>query len=180
MFTIQNSFLLVIDVEGKLAFLMHEREKLFRNITKLIEACRILDIPIIFTEQVPEKIGQTVPEILDLLKNESPVVKASFSCCGSISFLNKLKRFKRKQIIVTGIETHVCVYQTVYDLLAQKFEIQVVADAVSSRGLENKQTALERMNNSGARLTSAEMIICELLKTSKHPKFKEIIGLIKN
>ena len=179
MFTPQESVLLVIDVQGKLAHLMFEKEKLFKNIQALIRMASFLEIPIFYTEQVPEKIGPTIPEIANHLHNLSPIRKASFSCFLEENFLKKLKSYQRHQIIVCGIETHVCVYQTAADLLEDKYEVQVVTDAVSSRTEENKKAALERLKSFGAQLTSMEMLACELLRTSEHKKFKEVLGLIK-
>lgn len=179
MFTIENSILLIIDVQGKLAPLMHDKERVIRHIQGLIQAAQHLAIPIIFTEQVPEKIGPTIPELTRLLHHHKPIVKTAFSCCGEKEFTEHLRQINRHQVIVTGIETHVCVCQTVSDLLAMDYHVQAVADAVSSRALENKAIGLRRMESLGAVITSAEMIITELIRTSRHPKFKEILGLIK-
>src|SRR5436190_1404373 len=178
MFQIAQSVLIVIDVQGKLAKLVYNKLSTYRHLEALIHASQILNIPILYTEQVPEKIGKTIPVIARILKPAQPIVKSSFSCCGSKEFVQQLNALNRKQIIVTGIETHVCVYQTVADLL-ERFQVQVVADAVSSRTAENTQVALRRMEKLGAEITTTEMIICELLQTSKHEKFREIIKLIK-
>ncbi len=179
MFTPENTVLLVIDVQGRLAYLMHEKEKIFKHIQALIQMARHLSIPIIYTEQVPEKIGVTIPEIKNSLQDHQPIIKKTFSCCGEPQFLKHLSSFKRKQIIVCGIETHVCVYQTVSDLLDKKYSIQVVLDAISSRTKENNDLAIDRMKMLGAVMTSTEMIATELLRTSAHPKFKEILNLIR-
>ena len=179
MFEINKTVLVVIDVQGKLATLVAEKEKVYANISGLIKAVQILNIPIIYTEQVPEKIGKTIPKIALLLSTLSPITKSSFSCCGSKEFLEQLTRLKRKQVIITGIETHVCVYQTITDLLKLQFAVQVVADAVSSRTAENRRIALERVKKLGADITSTEMVLCELLKTAKHEKFRDIIKFIK-
>ena len=179
MFEIKNSVLIVIDVQGKLAYLMHEKDKLFKNIQGLIRAMQYLNIPILYTEQVPEKIGSTVPEIHHLLSQQKPIVKTSFSCCQEEKFIKSLQALKRKQIIVCGIETHVCVYQTVSDLLDLKYPVQVVHNAVSSRSQENKEIALKRIESIGAAPTSTEMILTELLRTSKHPKFRDVLSLIR-
>ncbi len=179
LFTADHSLLLIIDVQGKLAQIMYERDKVYKNLTSFIKAAKILNIPIIYTEQAPEKIGPTVSEIAQHLTNLTPIKKKSFSCCGSTEFLHELTKFNRQQIIVAGIETHVCVYQTVIDLMERKFKVQLVADAVSSRTQENKVIALERIKSAGIPLTSTEMIICELLKTAEHKNFKDIMGLIK-
>jgi len=179
MFTPENTILCVIDIQGKLAQLMHAKEVLFAQVTRLIRAATILNIPIIVTEQVPTKIGRTIPEIATHFNEYHPIEKSSFSCCGNDEFNNKLKESGRKQVLITGIETHVCVYQTVCDLIEKKYDVQVVGDAVASRSVDNKYYALDRIKNIGVCLTSTEMIICELLKTSEHPKFKEVTQLIK-
>ena len=179
MFEINKTILIIIDVQGKLAGLVHDKEKIYKNISALIKAAQLLSIPIIYTEQVPEKIGKTIPEIADLLTGQKPLIKSSFSCCGNKEFVSKLKALNCKQLVVVGIETHVCVYQTIADLLDLKYEVQVVADAVSSRTLENSKIALKQMRKLGADITSTEMIICELMKTSEHKKFRDVIKLIK-
>ena len=178
-FSIEKSIFVVIDVQGRLAYLMHEKEMLFRHIQALVYAADYLNIPVIFTEQVPEKIGATIPEITGLFKNRKPITKKTFSCWGSQEFQKKITALKRKEIILCGIETHVCLYQTAVDLIEAKFDVQVVADAVSSRTKENKDIALNRIQAFGASLTSAEMLMCELLKTSTHPQFKEVLKLIR-
>ncbi len=179
MITTKNSVLIVIDVQGNLAYRMHDKEALFKNIRSIIKACKTLSIPIIYTEQAPEKIGSTVPEIVEFLTDVPLIKKRSFSCCAEKDFPNALKILKRSHVIVVGIETHVCLYQTVRDLLDKKYQVQVVADAVSSRTLENKEIALKRMGSIGAVLTSTEMLATELLITSAHEKFKDVLNLIR-
>ncbi len=178
-FSPNQSVLVVIDVQGRLAYLMYEKETLFKHIQALIQAADHLKIPVIFTEQVPEKIGFTVPEVADYFKGRKPILKETFSCFGSKAFQKTLAKLKRQQIILCGIETHVCLYQTVFDLKEAKYQVQVVADAVSSRTKENKDAALHRMEYFGVTLTSTEMLACELLKTSVHPRFKEVLKLIR-
>lgn len=178
-FTPNQSVLVVIDVQGRLAYLMHDKEVLFKHIQALIQAADHLGIPVLFTEQVPQKIGFTVPEVADYFKGRKPILKETFSCFGSTEFQKKLSALKRKQIILCGIETHVCLYQTAVDLKEAKYEVQVVADAVSSRAKENKDAALRLMEHFGVTLTATEMLACELLKTSVHPKFREVLKLIR-
>lgn len=180
MFIPENSILIVIDIQGKLARLMHAKDVLFAQVSKLIRAAALLKIPILVTEQVPAKLGRTIPEIAAHLKKYHPIGKSSFSCCGNRDFIKKLKDSGRKQVVVAGIEAHVCVYQTVCDLLTKKYEVQVAGDAVASRFVDDKYYALDRMKVLGAGLTSTEMIICEWLGTSEHPKFKQVSDLIKN
>ncbi len=179
MFSQESSVLLIVDVQGKLAHLMHEKDSLIQHIGGLICVAEYLDIPTIITEQAPDKIGPTIPEISGLIKDFKPIVKTSFSCCGQPEFMQKLETLNRKQIIVVGIEAHVCVYQTVFELLNSQHEVQVVGDAVSSRTKANKSLALKRIRAFGDDVTSTEMITCELLRSSEHPKFREVINLIK-
>ena len=179
MFDSKKAALLIIDVQGKLAASVFEKEKVCKNIQTLIKAAKILRIPILWTEQVPEKIGNTIPEIATWLRPLQPISKASFSCCGEKKFRDDLVDLKRRQIVITGIETHVCVYQTVADLVELKYAVQVVADAVSSRSADNKQYGLERIKEVGGQITCAEMIICELLQRAEGEKFKAILHLIK-
>src|SRR3989338_3732585 len=169
MFSPEESVLLIIDVQGKLAQLMYRKEEMFLNLTRLVQAVDQLDIPILYTEQVSEKLGSTIPAITDLLKKVQPIPKASLSCWGEEKFVQALRRLQRSLIIVAGIETHICVYQTVVDLIGQKYDVQVVCDAVSSRTVENKQIGLERIRLAGGVMTSTEMILCEFLKTARHP-----------
>lgn len=179
MFSIEKSVLVLIDLQEKLFQVMQEKENLLRNIQILVQTCQHLQIPIIYTEQVPTKLGSTVFEIQSFLGSPSPIEKSSFSCFARKTFRNSLKDTHRHQVILAGIETHVCVYQTVSDLINQKYEVQVVADAVSSRCNQNKNIALDRMKSMGGVLTSTEMILFEWLKTAEHEKFHEILKLIK-
>lgn len=174
-----DTALIVIDVQGKLATLMHEKETLFQNLARLIRGAQLLQIPIVLTEQYPQGLGETAPEIKSLLPDVQPITKMSFSCCGAETFINSLEELDRKQLLVAGIESHICVYQTVSDLLDAGYEVEVVADAVSSRTAENRQLGLSRMYDMGARLTSTEMALFELLRVAGTPTFKEISKLVK-
>ncbi len=179
MFSADNSLLLVIDVQGKLADLVRDSTHLIQHIQVLTQTANYLEIPIIYTEQVPEKIGPTVPSIAQNLENVEPITKRMFSCCGEQRFLQELNEYDRNEIIVTGIEAHVCVYQTVYDLLNQSFNVKVVRDAVSSRKDHDYQTALQQMEILGAKLTTTEMMICELIKGADHARFKDVMKFLK-
>ncbi|MHC4186807.1 MAG: hydrolase [Planctomycetota bacterium] len=179
MLDIKNCCLIVIDVQGKLAQLMHEKDRLFKNIQVLIKGCRILNIPILWTQQVPQTLGQTIAQITELLIDIEPINKASFSCCGEEKFLQALEKLNRKQIILCGIETHICIYQTALDFLQRGHYVEVVADAVSSRTLQNKEIALQKIQSIGAQTTTTEMILFELAKTAEHPQFKQIAKLVK-
>ncbi|MFN3392953.1 MAG: hydrolase [Candidatus Thermochlorobacter sp.] len=174
-----DTALIIIDVQGKLATLMHEKERLFQNLTRLIRGAQILKIPIVLTEQYPQGLGETVPEIKALMPDVQPITKMSFSCCGEEAFLDAIEELDREQLLVAGIESHVCVYQTVADLLDAGYSVEVVADAVSSRTAENYKLGLSRMDDMGAWLTSTEMALFELLRVAGTPTFKEISKLVK-
>lgn len=180
MLTRDNTALLVIDVQGRLAQVMHEKEALFANVERMIKGAKILELPILWSEQVPEKLGPTLPEFAELLADSGqPISKASFSCCGVEPFMTALKATGRKQILVAGIETHVCVYQTALDLLNLGYEVQLVTDAVSSRTLENRALGIERIKEAGATLTGTEMALFELLRVAEGDQFRAISKLVK-
>lgn len=179
MLKIENTILLIIDIQGNLAHLMHGKERLFKNVQKLIKGIQILGIPILWVEQNPQGLGPTIPEIAELLSNIQPISKMSFSSCRNDGFLQTLNTLNRKQILIAGIEAHVCVYQTAADLVDNGYEVQVVTDAVSSRSVENKEIGLQRMKNSGATLTSVETALFELLKVAEGEQFKEILKIVK-
>ena len=179
MLDIEKCSLVVVDVQGRLAQLMYGREAVFTNIQILIKAAKILNIPIVWCQQVPDSLGPTVSEIAELLSDTEPINKASFSCCGDERFISKLNSLDRRQVLLCGIETHVCIYQTAVDLRSRGYEVSVAADAVSSRTLENKQIGLERLRAEGVNVSSTEMALFELLRTAEHPQFKQIAKLVK-
>ncbi len=171
--------LVIVDVQGKLAQLMHDKDNLFKNIRILIQSAKILDIPILWCQQVPAALGATVPEIAGLLTDSKPIDKSSFSCCGCEAFNGELENLGRKQVLLCGIETHVCVYQSAVDLLAKDYEVEVIADAVSSRTAENKRIGLNKMAAQGAKISCVETVLFELLRTAEHPQFRQIAKLVK-
>jgi nicotinamidase-related amidase len=176
---IQDCCLAVIDVQGKLAQLVVDKEALFKNIRILIQAAQILHIPVLWCQQVPEALGPTVPEIAELLTGSEPIDKATFSCCGQERFNAELNALGKEQILLCGIETHVCIYQTAMDLMEGGLDVTILADAVSSRTAQNRHVALTRLAAEGAHISSTEMDLFELLKTAKHPQFKDIAKLVK-
>lgn len=171
--------LVCLDIQGNLAQAMDRKEDLFKNLKILLSGLRLLEVPVIWTEQNPQRLGPTIPEIASLLSDLKPIPKMSFSCCGNEEFLKALKQAKRKHVLMAGIEAHICVYQTAIDLLDRGYEVHVVADGISSRTPENKAIALEKVKAAGAELTSTETVLFELLKTAEHPKFKEMVGIVK-
>lgn len=179
MFTGDDTVLVIIDIQEKLFRVIHEKETLSANTVKLVKGIRSLDIPVIVTEQNPAGLGLTLPELSSLLPDIEPITKFDFSCCKEEVFLRKIDELKRNQIILCGIETHICVYQTAMDLTDMGYEVQVATDCVSSRTTTNHETALSRMELEGIMPATTEMILFEILGTAKHDKFKEISTIIK-
>ena len=179
MLTVTDSVLLVIDVQEKLFRVMYQKEQLDDNLQRLIKGIKVLEIPVLVTEQYPQGLGPTIPEIAQLLAGVKPYPKVNFSCCGDEAFLQAFKRLGRKQALIAGIESHVCVYQTAADLIAAGYEVYVVGDAVSSRTEQNRDTGLKMMIQLDAKLTSTEAALFELLKVAKGDKFKAISQIVR-
>jgi nicotinamidase-related amidase len=179
MLTVDNTVLLVIDFQGNLAQAMADRILLFENAQKMIRGIQVFDIPLVATEQIPAKLGPTIPEIASLFRGVTPIAKESFSCCQNPLFLQTLEKTGRRQILLTGIETHICVYQTALDLLSAGYQVYVVSDAVSSRTAGNREIGLKMMRDAGGKLTCTEAVLFELLKTAAHEKFKDIFRIVK-
>ncbi len=174
-----EAVLLFIDVQGKLHEIMHEKEMLDGNLEKLIQCAKLLEIPILGTEQIPEKLGATNEPFKSLLNGVPMIGKSAFSCCGEPKFMEAFRSLGKQQAILVGIETHVCVYQTAIDLLEDGVEVFVVADAVSSRAPENKALALQAMRDAGAKVLPTETILFALLRDASDPRFKDLLQLIK-
>jgi nicotinamidase-related amidase len=174
-----NCCLLVIDVQEKLYGVMHQKEVLADHLEKLIRAMRILEVPVMVTEQYPQGIGQTIVRLSALLEGFPVLSKIHFSCCGDPIFLKKFQELNRRQVLIVGIECHVCVHQTAVDLLDRGYRVQIVADGVSSRTAQNRDIGLQKMRDEGAMITSTETVVFELLKAAGSDKFREISKIIK-
>lgn len=179
MFTVDNSVMVLVDVQGKLAQIMHEKDALFASLKTMIQCMQAIGVPIIWMEQIPRNLGDTTPEIAQCVVDNSPIPKSSFSCCGEPAFMQALKASGRNQVILTGIETHICVFQTASDLIQRGCQVQVAKDCVSSRTLANKETGLERIVQVGGQVTCVEMAVFELLGKAEGDTFKKVIKLIK-
>ena len=175
----EEAVLVFIDVQGKLHEIMHKKDVLDGNLEKVIRCAQLLEVPIVGTEQIPEKLGSTSEPFKSLLADVPMIPKSAFSCCGEPKFMEQLERLGRQQFILIGIETHVCVYQTAIDLMEFGSEVFVVADAVSSRAPENKALALQAMRDAGAQILPMESILFALLRDAADPRFKELLKLIK-
>jgi isochorismate hydrolase len=158
---------------------MYEKDALFNKLRQVIGGAKALNLPILWCEQVPEKMGGTVHMTASLLTGLYPIRKSAFSCWSEERFRSEAQSLQRKQVLLAGIEAHVCVYQTAMEMVKAGYEVQVVADACSSRTPENKLIGLERIREAGAGLTCVETCLMELLRDAKAPEFKEILNLIK-
>ncbi|MBZ4644034.1 MAG: isochorismatase hydrolase [Deferribacteraceae bacterium] len=178
---VDDTAFLLIDVQKRLVKAMDEKvyaEKI-KNMQILLKAAEILKIPVIYTEQYVKGLGETVDELKPYLNNAVHVEKITFSCCGEEKFMEQLEKFKNiRNVVVFGMETHVCVLQTVMDLL-ENYDVFVVKDAVQSRSKQNWKTGLQYMSEAGAILTSTEIVLFMLLRRAKTDEFKMISSLVK-
>jgi nicotinamidase-related amidase len=175
----KNTAMVLVDVQEKLLPAMHNDPAVLTALEKLLRGLAVLDVPVIWCEQLPEKLGPTDPSLATLLEGNQPIAKSTFRCTGSKKFIKTLDQISPKQLLVAGIEAHVCVYQTAVDLAEMGFGVQVVADAVTSRTAENRQIALDRMGQEEVKLTSVEMALMELLRDADDDRFKQILPIIK-
>jgi nicotinamidase-related amidase len=169
---------LSVDVQEKLVPVMWNWAPVEKYVKAMIQAGKELGLPVLATEQYPKGLGATVPAVRELLVG-SPLVKLHFSCGADPEFVRALEATGRKQVIVVGIETHVCVFQTVRDLVERGYEVFVCADAVTSRFEEHRRTALEQMRDLGATITSAETAIFDVLHAAGTPEFKRVSPLVR-
>jgi len=174
-----DAVLVIVDVQGRLATLMYQKDEFYANVVRIIKGALALDIPVLWNEQLPDKLGDTIPEIKEALSGRQPLVKSTFSCCGNETFNEQLLQSGRRQVLLAGMETHVCVYQTAVDLLDKGYEVYLVADAVSSRFKENKEIGIQAIRDMGARITSVEMALFEMLKVAEGDQFKQVIKIVK-
>src|SRR5690349_8436911 len=173
--------LVVIDIQEKLLPPIFQKDQLVKNSQLLIRLAGILKIPALMTTQYAKGLGHTVPDIASLLPETSPIDKQLFSCFGSDEFCSMLKRLpgNRNTVLLCGMESHICVTQTALGALRQGYLVHVASDAVSSRTEWNWKIGLERMRAAGAVISSTEMMIYELLRSSASAAFKELLPHLK-
>lgn len=183
MLNIENSALVIIDIQDRLVQASKYGEEVAQNMTKVAKAAKVLGIPIVVTEQYPKGLGHTVPTLQEAFNEQTFITeKASFSALQEPSFAQKINELKNagvKQIAIGGIETHICVLQTAVALMNEGFEVYVVKDTCASRNKKEYKMGLELLKQYGAKITCVEIALFEWLKTSKHPNFKEVQALIK-
>ena len=178
----EQSVLLVIDVQEKLMPVIDGADEVIRNLERLVRGCHILGVPVVITEQYVKGLGPTVEPVRRALEETSgyePIEKMCFSADGCDAFSARLAALGRTQVLVAGVETHVCVYQTVEDLLARDLSVSVIADAVSSRTPRNRELALQRFVSDGAKLSSTEMALFELTVYAGTDEFRAISRLVR-
>lgn len=174
-----ETVLVVVDVQGKLARLMHNSEAMHQQLITLISGARIFDIPILWLEQLPDKLGPTSEELRLVLEGLNPIAKEHFSGWICDAFREALLATGRKQILLCGIETHICVYQSCRDMLDNGFDVHLVADAMGSRTADNKALGLQMMQQAGATLTNVESLLFELQHHAVGDSFRALLKLIK-
>ncbi len=158
---------------------MQEPQLLIENCQKLIKGLTALDVPFVITEQYPKGLGATVEPVRTLLPECKPLEKISFSCCASEPFNSALAELKRNYVIIAGIEAHVCVLQTVVDLIERKYQPVIIEDCISSRRLNDKVIAVQRMFQAGAIISTYESILFELCRQAGTEKFRSISKILK-
>ncbi len=174
-----NAIGVVIDIQEKLLPHIFEKDEIVRNTNILIQGLKLLDVPILVTEQYKKGLGETVESIAKQVEEFPHYEKISFSCCDNPRFTEKIETSTKRDIIIAGIESHVCVLQTAIDLKERGFHPVVVADCISSRTKANKDIALIRMQQEGIYITSYESILFELARKSGTDEFKAISRLVK-
>jgi nicotinamidase-related amidase len=173
--------LIVVDVQEKLLPPIWEKDRLIKNVQLLIRLAGILKMPAIVTTQYAKGLGNTVPQVASMLPESAPLDKMTFSCFGSDVFCSLLKRLpgQRTTVLLCGMETHICVMQTALGALREGYLVHTASDAVSSRAEFNWHVGLDRMRAAGAILSSTEMMIYELLRSSGAPAFRELLPYLK-
>ncbi|UUM31975.1 hydrolase [Vibrio japonicus] len=175
----ENTGLIVVDIQGKLARIVHDSETLIANSAKLIKGAQVLGLPILWLEQNSEKLGPTVEELGILLDEQQPIEKFTFNGCAEPNFMEAVRRSDVQTWLVCGIETHICVYQTAMGLKHHGYGVQLVQDCISSRTAENKQLGITKLINNGIELTGLEMCLYELVKDCRETEFRDVLSLIK-
>ncbi|MFF5994381.1 hydrolase [Lysinibacillus sp. KU-BSD001] len=178
MLTKDETVLVLIDIQGKLAQIVDESDAVIDNIVRVVKGAKVLDLPILWLEQYPKGLGPTVEAIANEIDG-TPIEKITFSAYDNEEFVQKLEATGRKKVLLAGIETHICVYQTAARLLANGYEVEVLADCVSSRTAGNREVGIQKMIQLGANITSVEMALFEMQVVAKGDAFKAISAIVK-
>ena len=175
----EQSLLLIVDIQEKLAPAILQADEVVANTTKLIRAAKHLNVPILASEQYPKGLGRTISTLRELLSADSFFDKTHFSCLAEVGAADRLRQQQRKQIIICGMEAHVCVLQSAMDIKAAGFESIIVADAVSSRRAESRDLGIARMRDAEIAIVNTEMVLFEWLGQAGTAEFKALLPLIK-
>jgi nicotinamidase-related amidase len=175
----RDSFLLLVDIQDRLAPAVRDPQRTISNAAILAKSAQRLGIPVYVSEQYPKGLGRTVPELAEYASDHATLEKLHFSCAGDRTLLERLSALRRGQVVITGMETHVCVLQTALGLQNAGMRVFVVQDAVSSRTDENKAAGLERMRSAGCSIVTTEMVVFEWLQKAGTAEFKELMQYIK-
>lgn len=175
---LENSILVVVDMQPTFLSGVHEREQLENRVKFIVETARLLEVPVIATEQNPDRMGKTEESIAALL-DKNALGKMTFSCCGIERFTSAIDGFQRNQVVLVGIETHICINQTAHQLLESSFEPIVCTDAVSARALDRHKTGVKRLRDAGVTIAHSESIAYEWTGSADHPKFRDVLKLVK-
>lgn len=175
----EGTVLLIVDIQEKLAAVMKEKDKVVRNNLHLVELAKMIGMPVMVTEQYPKGLGTTVREIREALPFYRPVEKMTFDCCGQPTFLEELKEHNIRNVVLTGMETHICVLQTCIGLLKEGSNVHMVQDATCSRTRENWVAGTQFMRDAGAVITCTETVLFQLLKIAGTDEFRAVSRRIK-
>ena len=177
---IQKTALVVVDVQEAFRSAIPEFPQIASRISIAVRGFQMLDLPIFITEQYPQGLGRTAEEILfSMPEGFEFIEKTAFSACGAAEFVEKLRACGAAQIVLCGLETHICVNQTAHDLLTENYEVHLMTDCVGSRFTQDKETAVQKMTQNGVVPSTIEMALFELLRDAQHERFKEVQNLIK-
>lgn len=174
-----KTVLVIVDIQDKLTAVMHNREFFVTQTCRLVDGARILKVPVIWVEQVPARMGSTIPQLAERLAGLAPIAKSTFSCTGEPKFMAALQAHAPANVILAGIEAHVCIAQTAAGLVREGFKVQVAADAVSSRTPENMAIGLDLVLQQGGLVTGVESVLFTLMESADHPSFREILRIVK-
>lgn len=176
----ERCLLVVVDIQERFRGLIHGLDGVLAATERLVRGCQALQIPVLVTEHYPRGLGVTVPEIRELFRPFAPLEKIHFSCAGDDGFAKAVAAGGRDQILLCGIETHVCIYQTAFDLLRGGKQVAVAADAVGSCVAADRAVGLARMGELGVQIMGTQMILFEILGRAGTPEFKALAPLLKN
>lgn len=177
--TVNDTLLLMIDFQSKLMPAMNRCDEIEKNVLALLKGCQVLEMPFLVTQQYTKGLGPTIPILAETIPVDAVFEKTTFSCMKNEVFQAAVKKLERSNVIVAGIESHICVQQTVMDLLDLGYNVYVAADCTGTRKQYDHQVALSTMQQNGARITTVEAILFELLVSADNPSRKEIRKIIK-